>query len=96
MPKIESMMLHIASRSIASFLRRREARKAERAEKENKSREERKAEILEKGGLAAVRGEKAAELAVAHEKTEIDNNSGGDAMFKVVNHAHQRNPKKKW
>lgn len=76
--------------------RRREARKAERAEKENKSREERKAEILEKGGLAAVRGEKAAELAVAHEKTEIENNSGGDAMFKVVNHAHQRNPKKKW
>lgn len=62
----------------------------------NRRREERKAEILEKGGLAAMRGEKAAEAAVAHEKTEVDDDSGGDAMFKVVNHAHQRNPNKKW
>lgn len=36
--------------------RRREARKAERAEKENKSREERKAEILEKGGIGCREG----------------------------------------
>ena len=76
--------------------RRREARKAERAQEADKCREERKAEILEKGGLAAMRGEKAAEAAVAYEKTEVDGDSGGDAMFKVVNHAHQRNPNKKW
>ncbi|MFY7341561.1 hypothetical protein [Enterobacter cloacae complex sp. IR5422] len=76
--------------------RRREARKTERAEEAEKCREERKAEILEKGGLAAMRGEKAAEAAVAHEKTEVDDDSGGDAMFKVVNHAHQRNPNRKW
>lgn len=76
--------------------RRREARKSEREEEADKIREKRKAEILEKGSLAALRGEKAAEAAVAHEKAEVEDDSGGDAMFKVVNHAHQRNPNKKW
>lgn len=76
--------------------RRRDARKTEREEEESKIREERKAELLEKGSLAALRGEKAAEAAVAQEKVEVDDDTGGDAMFKVVNHAHQRNPNKKW
>ncbi|HCO3755921.1 TPA: hypothetical protein ACNTUM_000663 [Escherichia coli] len=77
--------------------RRREQRRKEREAKKLSEQEARKLEMENAGGLPALKAAKAIDSAVVPVKDEIFiDDQGGDAMNLVVNHAHQRDPRKKW
>lgn len=48
------------------------------------------------GGAAAYKAEKATSLPTPRDDMVLKSEPKDDVMFKVVNHAHQRDPKKKW
>lgn len=76
--------------------RYRARRKAARDEAEKEQSVERKVALALNGGFAGLVAEKAIGGQESTDKTPAEDGSGGDAMHLIVNHAHQRSPKKKW
>lgn len=74
--------------------RRRDRRKDEREKEESNFKFERKLAPLLNGCSEAAL--KATDLPGETKEPEQESVVGGDAIHKVVNHAHQRDPRKKW
>jgi hypothetical protein len=76
--------------------RRREERRLQREQNSADASLERKVANELNGGRAGLLAEKATGGIETTDKEAPIDSGGGDAMYRVVNHAHQRDPKKKW
>lgn len=76
--------------------RRREERRLQRERNSADASLRRKVANGLNGGRAGLLAEKATGGIETTDKEVPIDSGGGDAMYRAVNHAHQRDPKKKW
>ena len=76
--------------------RRREERRLRREQDSSDAALERKIDNELNGGRAGLLAEKAVGGLETTDKEDPLESGGADAMHRVVNHAHQRDSKKKW
>lgn len=76
--------------------RRRDERQRQRDQRSSEASLERRIANELTGSRAATLAEKASGGIENITKDPILESGGGDAMHSVVNHAHQRDPRKKW